>query len=59
MSASKNGLRIPHAQAQTEILLHVLRINVESVHQAREQAEHVVEQRAGIGKDDPLDAAVA
>ena len=55
----QHGLRIPHAEAQAEILLHVLRINVESVHQARQQAEHVVEQRAGVGKDDALDAAVA
>src|SRR5208282_1875516 len=44
---------------ETEVAFHVLRIDRQAVHQAREQAEHVVEQRAGVGKDDALDAAVA
>ena len=55
----QDGLAVPHAQAKAEVLLHVLGIDDEAVHQAREQAEHVIEQRAGVGEDDALDAAVA
>jgi len=55
----QDGLAVPHAQAQAEVLLHVRGINNDAVHQAREQTKHVIEQRAGIGENDALDAAVA
>ena len=55
----QNRLAVPHAQTQAEIFFHVRRIDDDAVHQAREQAEHVIEQRAAIGEDDALDAAVA
>ena len=51
----QDGLRIPHAEREAEIFFHVRGIHDEAVHQAREQAEHVVEQRAGIWKNNPLD----
>src|SRR5208282_1607666 len=44
---------------ETEVAFHVLRIDRQAVHQPHEQAEHVIKQRAGVGKDDALDAAVA
>jgi len=55
----QDGLAVPHAEREAEVLLHVRGIDDDAVHQAREQAEHVIEQRAAVGEDDALDAAVA
>ena len=54
----QNGLGIPHAQRQPDVLLHVGRIDDQAVHQPGEQAEHVIQQRAGIGEDDALHRGV-
>ena len=51
----QHGLAVPHAQAQAEVALHVLWIDVQAVHEPGEQAEHVIQQRAGIGENNPLD----
>ena len=55
----QDGLGIPHAQRQAQISLHVLRINDQAVHQFGKRDEHVIEQGAGIRKDNALDGAVA
>ena len=55
----QHGLAVPHTQAETQVLAHVLRVDQQAVHQPGEQAEHVVEQRARVGEDDPFHRAVA
>src|SRR5690349_3179487 len=57
--SEEDGLGVPHAEGQTQILLHVLGIDDESVHQLCKRDEHVIQQRAGIRENDALNGAMA
>jgi len=59
MSASRTVWLFHIPSERPRVLLHVRGIDDEAVHQPREQAEHVIQQRARIREDDALDAAMA
>ena len=56
--SQQDGLRIPHPHGQRQIALHVFRIDDQARRQLRQGGQHVIQQRAGIRKNDALDRAV-
>lgn len=54
----QDGLTPPEPQGEVHIALHVLGIDGQVAYESGQQHQHVVEQGAGIRKDDPLRAGM-